>query len=202
MTSAASPTGRCWTSDAREDGYIKAEAINCLIPKRLDDAVRGSDPVRALIRGMPTDSDGWTPGIASANAEAQALGIRRACERAGITNFNDTASLECHGTGTLHVAGDPIECRASFFVFSNSRPDSDNQESQLRIGSVKSNIGHSEPVAGISGILKTVLAVERGVIRATRHLSCPTPLSTFAPTRYCRPRQLLVGPRVFSGGQA
>lgn len=158
MTSAASPMGRCWTFDARADGYIKAEAIDCLVLKRLADAVRDRDPIRAVIRGTSTNSDGWTPGIASPSADAQALAIRRAYKRAGITSFNDTAYLECHGTGTL--AGDPIECKAASSVFSQSRPDG----SHLRVGSVKSNIGHSEPAAGISGMLKTVLAVERGII--------------------------------------
>jgi acyl transferase domain-containing protein len=158
MTSAASPSGRCWTFDARADGYIKAEAVNCLILKRLDDAVRDGDPIRAVIRGTSTNSDGRTPGIASPSAEAQAVAIRRAYSRAGISSFGDTAYLECHGTGTL--AGDPIECRAASSVFSSTRRGG----AHLAIGSVKSNIGHSEPAAGISGMIKTALAVERGII--------------------------------------
>ncbi|ROW15068.1 hypothetical protein VPNG_03455 [Cytospora leucostoma] len=169
MTAAASPTGRCWTFDARADGYIKAEAINCLVLKRLDDAVRDGDPIRAVIRGTSTNSDGWTPGIASPSAEAQGLAIRRAYERAGITSFNDTAYLECHGTGT--PAGDPIECRAASSVFSKSRPEG----SRLRIGSVKSNIGHSEPAAGISAMIKTVLVVERGIIPGNPTFDIPNP---------------------------
>ncbi|KAI0010787.1 hypothetical protein F4779DRAFT_638417 [Xylariaceae sp. FL0662B] len=173
MTSAASPTGRCWTFDARADGYIKAEAINCLILKRLEDAVRDGDPIRAVIRGTSTNSDGWTPGIASPSAEAQSLAIRRAYARAGITDFNDTAYLECHGTGTL--AGDPIECKAASSVFSQSRPAG----LPLRIGSVKSNIGHSEPAAGISGMLKTVLAVDRGVIPGNPTFDIPNPAIDF-----------------------
>lgn len=181
MTAAASPSGRCWTFDARADGYIKAEAINCLVLKRLDDAVRDGDPIRAVIRGTSTNSDGWTPGIASPNPEAQALAIRRAYERAGITNLNETAYLECHGTGTL--AGDPIECRAASSVFSPSRPDSEDKSTHLRIGSVKSNIGHSEPAAGISGILKTVLAVERGVIPGNPTFEVPNPNIDFAASK-------------------
>lgn len=169
MTSAASPSGRCWTFDARADGYIKAEAVNCLILKRLDDAVRDGDPVRAVIRGTSTNSDGWTPGIASPSAAAQALAIRRAYERAGLISFDDTAYLECHGTGTL--AGDPVECKAAASVFSSTRRDG----TRLRIGSVKSNIGHSEPAAGISGMLKTVLAVERGVIPGNPTFEIPNP---------------------------
>jgi acyl transferase domain-containing protein len=173
MTAAASPSGRCWTFDARADGYIKAEAVNCLILKRLDDAVRHKDPIRAIIRGTSTNSDGWTAGIASPSAEAQASAIRGAYERAGIAAFDQTAYLECHGTGTL--AGDPIECSAASSVFSASRP----RESPLRIGSVKSNIGHSEPAAGISGMLKTILAIERGVIPGNPTFEIPNPKIDF-----------------------
>ncbi|KAK4222689.1 hypothetical protein QBC38DRAFT_489296 [Podospora fimiseda] len=173
MTSAASPSGRCWTFDARADGYIKAEAVNCLILKRLDDALRDGDPIRAVIRGTSTNSDGWTPGIASPSADAQALAIRRAYSRAGIPSLQQTAYLECHGTGTL--AGDPVECKAASSVFSASRPC----ETPLRIGSVKSNIGHSEPAAGISGMIKTVLAVERGIIPGNPTFEIPNPKIDF-----------------------
>lgn len=173
MSSAASPTGRCWTFDARADGYIKAEGVNCLILKRLDDALRDGDPVRAVIRGTSTNSDGRTPGIASPSAEAQAKAICRAYERAGITDLSNTSYLECHGTGTL--AGDPIECLAASTVFSPSRADG----SVLRIGSVKSNIGHSEPAAGISAMLKAVLAVERGVIPGNPTFERPNPKIDF-----------------------
>ena len=170
MTSAASPSGRCWTFDARADGYIKAEATNCLILKRLDDAVRDGDPIRAVIRGTSTNSDGWTPGIASPSADAQAVAIRRAYARAGINDLGATAYLECHGTGTL--AGDPIECRAASSVFSKARSEG---APPLRIGSVKSNIGHSEPAAGISGMLKTILTVERGIIPGNPTFEIPNP---------------------------
>lgn len=178
MTSAASPSGRCWTFDARADGYIKAEATNCLILKRLDDAVRDGDPIRAVIRGTSTNSDGWTPGIASPSADAQAVAIRRAYTRAGITDLGATAYLECHGTGTL--AGDPIECRAASSVFSKTRGEG---APPLRIGSVKSNIGHSEPAAGISGMLKTILTVERGIIPGNPTFEIPNPNIDFEAFR-------------------
>ncbi|KAK5631716.1 hypothetical protein RRF57_007430 [Xylaria bambusicola] len=173
MSSAASLTGRCWTFDARADGYIKAEAINALSLKRLDDAVRDGDPVRAVIRGTPTNSDGRTPGIASPSAAAQEVAIRRAYQRAGISELDHTTYLECHGTGTL--AGDPIECDAASRVFSASR----SRQNPLRIGSVKSNIGHSEPPAGISGMLKTILAIERGLIPGNPTYGTPNPRINF-----------------------
>ncbi|KAI0191440.1 putative polyketide synthase [Xylaria flabelliformis] len=177
MSSAASPTGRCWTFDARADGYIKAEAINALILKRLNDAVRDGDPIRAVIRGTSTNSDGWTPGIASPSAAAQEIAIQRAYQRAGISELGNTTYLECHGTGTS--AGDPIECDAASRVFAPSRSD----QNPLRIGSVKSNIGHSEPAAGISGMIKTILAVERGVIPGNPTYGTPNPKINFHKLR-------------------
>lgn len=189
MTSAASPSGRCWTFDARADGYIKAEAVNCLILKRLDDAVRHGDPIRAVIRGTSTNSDGWTPGIASPSSSAQAAAILRAYERAGITALGDTAYLECHGTGTL--AGDPVECSAASSVFAASRCPG----SPLRIGSVKSNIGHSEPAAGISGMLKTVLAVERGIIPGNPTFEIPNPKIDFAACKLLASKTAAPWPR-------
>ena len=100
MKGASSPSGRCHTFDVKADGYIKAEAVNALYLKRLSDAIRDRDPVRAVIRGTATNSDGKTPGIASPSADAQALAIRSAYANAGITNFNHTQYVECHGTGT------------------------------------------------------------------------------------------------------
>lgn len=107
MKAAHSPSGKCHTFDIKADGYIKAEAVNAVILKRLHDALRDGDPVRAVIRGSATNSDGNTPGIASPSAEAQARAIRSAYANANISNFNDTTYLECHGTGTQ--AGDPVE---------------------------------------------------------------------------------------------
>lgn len=175
MNATASPTGRCWTFDARADEYIKAEAINTIILKRLDDAIRDGDPFRGVIRGSATNSDGRTPGIANPSADAQAAAIRRAYARAGISDFTSTAYLECHGTGTL--AGDPIEVKAAASVFSHERP------LPLRIGSVKSNVGHSEPAAGISGVIKTVMAIESGVIPGNPAFEIPNPNIDFKASR-------------------
>lgn len=100
MRATASLSGKCHTFDAKADGYVRAEAVNCLVLKRLDDAVRDGDPIRAVIRGTACNNDGWTPGITQPSPEAQAVAIRQAYANAGITNFNDTAFLECHGTGT------------------------------------------------------------------------------------------------------
>ncbi|KAF2805465.1 putative polyketide synthase [Mytilinidion resinicola] len=154
----SSLSGLCHTFDEKADGYIKAEAVNMVFLKRLDDAIRDGDPVRAILRGSATGSDGWTAGIASPNSAAQAATIRQAYANAGITNLAATNYIECHGTGTK--AGDVIEVNGISSVFTEAIFD----DTPLRIGSLKSNIGHSEPAAGISGLLKVVLALEHGVI--------------------------------------
>ena len=107
MQGASTKSGRCHTFDTKADGYIKAEAVNVVILKRLDSALKDGDPIRAIIRGTSSNSDGWTPGIASPNWESQAVAIRAAYANAGITDLSETGYLECHGTGTQ--AGDPIE---------------------------------------------------------------------------------------------
>lgn len=130
IRASASPTGRCHTFDAKADGYIKAEAVNMVILKRLDDALRDKDSIRAIVRGSSTNSDGWTVGIANPSCEAQAIAIRRAYVRAGITDIQSTSYIECHGTGTQ--AGDPIEVSGVASVFSDSRAT----DQPLIIGSV------------------------------------------------------------------
>lgn len=94
MKGASSLTGRCHTFDRKADGYIKAEAINCVMLKRLSDAQRDGDPIRGIIRGTATNSDGKTPGIASPNSEAQAVAIRSAYANAGITDLSATGYIE------------------------------------------------------------------------------------------------------------
>lgn len=167
----ASPTGRCHTFDSKADGYIKAEGVNAVILKRLSDAIRDGDPIRSIIRGSASNSDGRTPGIASPSSEAQAAAVRSAYENAGITDLNATAYVECHGTGT--AAGDPIEANGVASVFAATRL----AESPLIIGSIKSNIGHSEPAAGISGLLKAILSVEKGYIPGNPTFITPNPNS-------------------------
>ncbi|KAK0702400.1 reducing type I polyketide synthase [Lasiosphaeris hirsuta] len=188
MRGASSATGKCHTFDAKADGYIKGEAINAVYLKRLDDAIRDGDPIRGVIRGSATNSDGWTPGIASPSSDAQATAIRTAYSNAGITDFNETGFLECHGTGTL--AGDPIEVAGAASVFGPTR----SQSNPLVIGSIKSNIGHSEPAAGISGLIKAVLAVESGTIPGNPTFVDPNPKIEFEKLRVKATRQTIKWP--------
>jgi acyl transferase domain-containing protein len=134
MRGVASTSGKCHTFDVKADGYIKAEAVNAVMLKRLDDAIKDGDPIRAIIRGSATNSDGRTPGIASPSSEAQAAAIRAAYANAGICDISTTAYVECHGTGTQ--AGDPIELNGVASVFSPHH----SLENPLIIGSVSSQI--------------------------------------------------------------
>ncbi|KXX80977.1 Lovastatin diketide synthase LovF, partial [Madurella mycetomatis] len=174
---AHSPTGLCHTFDALADGYIKSEAVSAIILKRLSDAIRDRDPIRAVIRGTASTSNGRTNGIASPSAEAQAATIRQAYASAGIANLNDTAYLECHGTGT--PAGDPTEVNGAGSVFAPTRA----VDKPLVIGSIKSNLGHSEPAAGSSGIIKAVLCIENGLIPGTPSFINPNPKIDFTRNR-------------------
>ncbi|KAI9037475.1 type I polyketide synthase [Aspergillus affinis] len=164
-----SPTGRCHAFDAKADGYIKAEGINVVILKRLDDAIQDRDPIRAVIRGSANNHNGRTAGIASPNADIQASAVRQAYVNANITDYSLTAYLECHGTGT--IAGDPVEATGIASVFASSRAI----DRPLRIGSIKSNIGHSESAAGLSGLMKGVMILENGLIPGNPTFETPNP---------------------------
>ncbi|PYH44059.1 polyketide synthase fmaB [Aspergillus saccharolyticus JOP 1030-1] len=164
-----SPTARCHVFDAKADGYVRAEGMNTVILKRLDDALQDGDPIRAVIRGIANNHNGRTPGIASPSGEDQAAAVRQAYANANITDFSQIGYLECHGTGTL--VGDPIETEGASTVFAPFRPDA----RPLRIGSVKSNIGHSEPAAGLSGVIKAVMVLETGKIPGNPTFLTPNP---------------------------
>jgi acyl transferase domain-containing protein len=149
--------GKCFTFTNKAEGYGRGEGIGVVVLKRLDDALRDNDTIRAVIRGSRVNQDGRTPGITMPSADAQLANIQAVYEEAGL-DVDQTAYVECHGTGT--PAGDPKECFAVSRAFCGSR-DANNP---ILIGSIKPNIGHLEGAAGIAGLIKAVLAVERGQI--------------------------------------
>lgn len=110
-----SPTGSCKTFDAAADGFARGEAINAILIKPLDQALRDGDPIRAVIRSTAVNSDGKTSHLGSPSTESQEQMIRRAYEAAGIEDFSRTPFFECHGTGT--AVGDPLEVAAVGNVF-------------------------------------------------------------------------------------
>lgn len=183
---AHSPTGLCHTFDAAADGYVKAEAVSCLIVKRLDTALRDHDPIRAVIRGVAINSNGRTNGIGSPSSEAQAEAIRKAYANAGISNLNDTQYLECHGTGTQR--GDAEEVAGIGATFAAAR------DSPLLIGSIKANVGHAEPAAGLSGLIKTILSLEHGMIPGSPLFINPNPKIDFSGAKVRPFRHMLPWP--------
>ncbi|KAI9820043.1 MAG: Type I Iterative PKS [Pycnora praestabilis] len=163
-----SPTGSCKSFDAGADGYARGEAINALYVKKLSDAIRDGDPIRAVIRGSSTNDDGKTPGIAHPSSKSHEALIRQAYSVAGLPNYSETAFVECHGTGT--AIGDPLETQAVASVFGNSG---------VYIGSVKPNVGHSEGASGITSVIKSVLALENKIIPPNVKFSKPHPKIPF-----------------------
>ncbi|OJD31005.1 lovastatin nonaketide synthase [Diplodia corticola] len=154
-----SPTSTCHTFDASADGYGRAEGVGALYIKRLSDAIRDGDPVRGVIRSSAVNTNGKVPGmgITHPSVKGQELVVRAAYERARL-NPNNTAYLECHGTGT--PVGDPIEVRAVSNAMNDTRP----LDKPLRVGAIKANIGHSEAASGIFAVMKAALMTEKAVI--------------------------------------
>ena len=152
-----SKSGRCFSFDSRADGYGRGEGVGVVVLKRLEDAIRDRNPVRAVIRSSAANQDGRTPGITQPSAEAQETLIRQAYRQAGLT-MNVTRFFEAHGTGT--PTGDPIEANAIGNCFKHFR----SSYEPLFVGAVKSNIGHLEGASGIAGFIKTVLVLENGII--------------------------------------
>ena len=126
--------------------------------KRLDDALRDGDPIRAVIRETGANQDGKTETITTPSGSAQAELIRDCYLRAGLDPA-ETTYFEAHGTGT--ATGDPIEAKAIASVFKDSRPLG---QPPLLLGSVKTNIGHTETASGLASIIKVTLALEKGYI--------------------------------------
>ncbi|KAF4345876.1 polyketide synthase [Fusarium beomiforme] len=158
--------------DASADGYGRGEGIAAVIVKSLDQAVRDRDPIRAIIRGTGINHDGHTPGITLPSPSAQADLISSVYKKAGL-DYDDTMYFEAHGTGTS--AGDSVELQAIGASVSRSR----DTGKILIVGSVKSNIGHTEGAAGLAAFIKAVLVVEKGLIPPNIHLNNPNPKIPF-----------------------
>ena len=163
-----SPDGQCKTFDASANGYVRGEGCGILVLKRLADAEADGDRIWGVIRGTALNQDGASPGLTVPNGAAQERVIQVALGRAGVQP-SDIDYLEAHGTGT--EVGDPIEINATAAVYGRGR----DAGRPLLIGSVKTNIGHLESAAGVAGLIKTVLAMNRGVIPRHLHFRTPNP---------------------------
>ena len=163
-----SPDGRCYTFDDRANGYARGEGVCCLIIKTLQDAMMDGDTIRAIIRGTGSNQDGKSSGITLPSIAAQEELIKSTYESAGLDPI-ETSYVEAHGTGT--PAGDPLEAGALSRVFSPNRPF----DEPLRIGSIKTNVGHLEGASGIAGVIKTVLMLENDIILPNRNFQTANP---------------------------
>ena len=162
------PDGRCKTFDADADGYVRGEGCGVLVLKRLSDAEADGDRIWGIIRGSAVNQDGASTGLTVPDAKAQEQVIKAALLRAGVLP-SQVDYVEAHGTGT--PVGDPIELQAVAAAYCKDRP----AKRPLLIGSVKTNFGHLEPAAGVAGMMKVLLAMNRGIIPKHLNFRDPTP---------------------------
>ncbi|MGA5297725.1 type I polyketide synthase [Streptomyces koyangensis] len=159
-----SPDGRCFTFDERANGFVRGEGGAVVVLKPLARALADGDRVHAVIHGSAVNNDGGGPSLTAPSAAAQEAVLRTAHARAGIAP-DALGYVELHGTGT--PVGDPVEAAALGAALGTART------TPLPVGSVKTNIGHLEGAAGIAGLLKAVLVVERGVVPPSLNFRTP-----------------------------
>ncbi|TAL63170.1 MAG: polyketide synthase [Legionella sp.] len=157
-----SPTGQCHTFDAKADGYVQGEGAGAILLKPLSKALRDKDQIYAVIAGAAVNQDGKTNGLTAPNGLQQEALLRAAYQSAKI-DPREISYVECHGTGTF--LGDPIEIQALGEVVAKQR----DKQQPCWISSVKTNVGHLEPAAGIVGMIKAALTLKHGQI--TPHLN-------------------------------
>ncbi|MGE0864419.1 MAG: SDR family NAD(P)-dependent oxidoreductase, partial [Vicinamibacterales bacterium] len=178
-----SPTGRCHTFDAAADGYARGEGCGMVVLERLEDAQRNGRPILAVIRGSAINQDARSNGLTAPNPAAQQALMIDALARAGVVP-GSVEYVEAHGTGTR--LGDPIEVAALQAVYGRERDAAD----RCWFGSVKSNIGHLEAAAGIAGLIKVILAINRGAIPPHANLETINPLIRLDGTPFGIPTQV------------
>ncbi|PIB76228.1 sulfolipid-1 biosynthesis phthioceranic/hydroxyphthioceranic acid synthase [Mycobacterium celatum] len=155
-----SPTGRCHAFDVTADGFVPGEGTAVVVLKRLPDALRDGDRILAVVRGTALNNDGRTATITSPSRAAQAAAYRAALAVAGV-DAGSVAMVETHGTGT--PTGDPVEFASLAEVYGTDGP--------CALGAAKTNFGHNQSTAGTLGLIKTVLALQHGVIPRNLHFT-------------------------------
>ena len=204
QTQMLSGDGRCRTFDADASGFSRGEGCGVVVLKRLSDALRDGDRVLAVVKGSAVNQDGPSSGLTAPNGPAQEAVIRDALRAADVAP-DSVSYVEAHGTGT--ILGDPIEVQALGAAYGSGRP----ADRPLRVGSIKTNLGHLEAAAGIAGFIKAVLTVRDGVMPPQLHFRTPNPHIPWnalpvsvvtQPTRFeesAHPRRAAVSSFGFSG---
>ncbi len=152
--------GRTKTFDAAADGFVPGEGCGVVVLKRFSDAIAQGDPIRAVIRGSAVNHDGRSSVLTAPSGPAQEAVIRSALQDAQI-RAADVSFVEAHGTGT--PLGDPIEVEALDAVYGGGTGTADVTHSCV-VGAVKTNLGHLEAAAGVAGVIKVVLSLEKQAI--------------------------------------
>ena len=165
------PDGRCKAFDAAADGMVRAEGCGMIVLKRLSDALADGNRILSVIRGSAVNQDGPSSGLTVPNGPAQQAVIRQAL-RAARVSPSQVGYVEAHGTGT--TLGDPIELEAIDAVLAEGRQPAD----RLIVGSVKTNVGHLEAASGVTGLIKTVLALAHERIPRNLHFNTLTSAAT------------------------
>ncbi|MCU1503729.1 MAG: polyketide synthase, partial [Ilumatobacteraceae bacterium] len=163
------PDGRCKFGDAAADGYVRSDGAAMVVLKRLSSALADGDRIHAVVRGSAVTNDGRSSGfLATPGQRGQEEVLRRAYADAGV-DPSSVQYVEAHGTGT--AAGDPVELRAVGAVIGAGRAEG----APCLIGSLKTNVGHTEGAAGVAGLIKAALALEHREVPASLHVTIPNP---------------------------
>jgi acyl transferase domain-containing protein/NADPH:quinone reductase-like Zn-dependent oxidoreductase/acyl carrier protein len=168
------PDGRCKPFDAAADGWVRGEGCGVVVLRRLSDALAAGDRIHAVIRGSAINQDGRSTVMTAPNGAAQVAVIRAALADARVA-AQDVGFVEAHGTGTS--VGDPIEFEALDDALGRvgSHP--------CYLGAVKANLGHLEAAAGVTGLIKTVLALKHEHVPPQIHFTTLNPLLSYEGTR-------------------
>ena len=161
-----SPDGKSYAFDSRANGYGRGEGVATIILKPLHDALRDNDPIQAIIRATALNQDGKTPTLTSPSREAQEELIRTCYHSAGLDPLQ-TCYVEAHGTGTK--AGDLAEAGAIGSVFGLGRA----HDRPLYVGSLKTNIGHTEAASGLAAVIKVTKGLKHGLIPPSLNFEQP-----------------------------